>query len=132
MAKGTRQAKSLHELRQEIAHSRDRLARDLSGLRYEFDFPLKLRKSVQRNTGVWISAMAVAGVLLSFLPARRKIVKVKAGTADREGKGEKQKKGILEAGAFLAIARIAAAMLKPALTSYLTSKLSGKATRQRV
>ena len=128
MAQGTRQTKSLHELRQEIAHSRDRLARDLSGLRYEFDFPLKLRKSVQRNTGVWISAMAVAGVVVSFLPARRKTVKVKA---ESEGKAEKQKKGMLEAGAVLAIARIAAAMLKPALTSYLTSKLTGKPPRGR-
>ena len=40
MAKGTGQKKSLHDLRQEIAHSRDRLARDLGGLRYELDFPL--------------------------------------------------------------------------------------------
>lgn len=132
MAKGTGQTKSLHELRQEIAHSRDRLARDLSGLRYEFDFPLKVRKSVQRNTGTWISAMAVAGVILSFLPARRKTVKVKAEPRDGGAKSEKQKKGMLEAGAFLAIARIAAAMLKPALTSYLTSKLTGKVPRQRV
>lgn len=131
MAKATGQTKSLHDLRQEIAHSRDRLARDLSGLRYEFDFPLKLRKSVQRHTATWISAVAVIGVIISFLPRRRKSVRLNADD-NRGARVEKQKKGILEAGVLMAAARIAAAMLKPALTNYLTSKLSGKGSRHRV
>lgn len=131
MAKGTRQTKSLHELRQEIAHSRDRLTREVSGLRYELDFPLKLRKSVQRNTGIWISAMAVAGVVISFLPARTKKIKIKAdNSGGGKRKGEEEKKGILGAGLLLALARIAVRMLKPALMSYLTVKLRGPARRR--
>ena len=66
MAQEPGQEKSLHQLRQEIAHSRDRLARDLGGLRYELDFPLKFRKSFQRQTVVWITAAVVIGVVLKF------------------------------------------------------------------
>ena len=78
MAKEPGQEKSLHQLRQEIAHSRDRLARDLSGLRYELDFPLKFRKSFQRQTVVWITAAVVVGVVFAVMPARTKKVPVKA------------------------------------------------------
>jgi hypothetical protein len=117
MAKGTGQKKPLHELRQEIAHSRDRLARDLSGLRYEMNLPLKFRKSVQRNTSVWIAATAVVGVLFTMLPRKKKIV-VKAKT------GEDQKKGILEAGFAVGALKLAATLLRPAVTSYLTRRMA--------
>jgi hypothetical protein len=78
MAQEPGQEKSLHELRQEAAHSRDRLARDLSGLRYELDFPLKLRRSFQRQTVLWIGAAIVVGVVIAVMPARTKKVRVKA------------------------------------------------------
>jgi hypothetical protein len=120
MAKGTGQKKQLHQLRQEIAHSRDRLARDLSGLRYELDFPLKFRKSVQRHTGTWVSGVAVLGVLFTMLPRRKKVVvKAKAGA-----KGEEQKKGLLEAGFALGALKLAARMLQPAITSYVTRRMA--------
>ena len=95
MAKDPGQEKSLHELRQEVAHSRDRLARDLSGLRYELDFPLKFRKSFQRQTVLWITAAVVIGVVFAVMPARTKKVQVNTKTKSR---GEEQKKGILGAG----------------------------------
>jgi hypothetical protein len=117
MAKGTGQTKSLHDVRQEIAHSRDRLARDLSGLRYEFDFPLKFRKSVQRNTGTWIAAVAVVGVLFTMLPRKKKVV-VKAKSDERE------KKGILEAGFALGALKLAVNLLRPALTNYVARRMA--------
>src|SRR5438045_8646122 len=98
MAQKPGQAKSLHELRQEAAHSRDRLARDLSGLRYELDFPLKFRKSFQRSTTVWVAAAAVLGVLVAMTLCRTKKLKVKATSSS---KGEREKEGILEAGVAL-------------------------------
>ena len=64
-------------MRQEIAHSRDRLARDLSGLRYELDFPLKFRKSFQRQTVIWIAAAIALGVVLAVMPSRTKKIYVK-------------------------------------------------------
>src|SRR3712207_8065637 len=74
MAQNSKSQRPDHELRQEIAHSRDRLARDLDGLRYELDFPLKLRKSFQRRTAVWIAAAAVIGLAIAARPPKRKIV----------------------------------------------------------
>src|SRR5437868_14780098 len=78
MAQKPGQGKSLHELRQEAAHSRDRLARDLEGLRYELDFPLKFRKSFQRQTVFWVGAALALGVLTAVMPARTKKMPVRA------------------------------------------------------
>src|SRR3977135_3784191 len=95
MAQEPGQEKSLHELRQEAAHSRDRLARDLTGLRYELDFPLKFRKSFQRQTVLWSGTAIVVGVIFAVMPARTKKVRVNAKPKSR-GKGEKE--GLIGAG----------------------------------
>ena len=124
MAQKPGQAKSLHELRQEAAHSRDRLSRDLSGLRYELDFPLKFRKSFQRQTVLWIGAAIVLGVVLAVLPARTKKVRVKMKTKDR---GQQQKEGILGAGLALGALKLVATMLKPTITAFVAKKMSGYA-----
>jgi hypothetical protein len=121
MAKEPGQEKSLHELRQEIAHSRDRLARDLSGLRYELDFPLKFRKSFQRQTVVWITAAVVIGVVLAMMPARTKKVPMKAKTRIDP------KEGILGAGLALGALKLAVTLLKPAVTSFISKKMSSYA-----
>jgi len=124
MAQKPGQGKSLHELRQEAAHSRDRLARDLSGVRYELDFPLKFRKSFQRQTVLWIGAAIVVGVVFAVMPARRKKVRIKAKGKSR---GEQQKEGILGAGLALGVLKLVATMLKPTVTAYVAKKMSGYA-----
>ena len=124
MAEKSGQAKSLHELRQEAAHSRDRLGRDLSGLRYELDFPLKFRKSFQRQTVLWIGAAIVVGFIIVTLPARTKKVRIKTKTKSR---GEQQKEGILGAGLALGALKLVATLLKPTITSYVAKKMSGYA-----
>jgi hypothetical protein len=111
-------------LRQEIAHSRDRLARELGGLRYELDFPLKFRKSFQRRTGVWLTAAAVLGVLFTAVPRKKKVI-VKAKT------GDEQKKGILEAGFAIAALKFAATLLRPALTNYIAQRVTARAATPR-
>jgi len=107
-----------------VAHSRDRLARDLSGLRYELDFPLKFRKSFQRQTVLWITAAVVVGVVFAVMPARTRKVHINAKTSSR---GEEQKKGILGAGLALGALRFAATLLKPAVTQFVSKKMSGYA-----
>jgi hypothetical protein len=124
MAEKPGQAKSTHELRQQAAHSRDRLGRDLSGLRYELDFPLKFRKSFQRQTVLWIGAAIVIGVLIVALPARTKKVRVKTSGKSR---GEHQKEGILGAGLALGALKLVATMLKPTITQFVAKKMSGYA-----
>jgi hypothetical protein len=127
MAQKPGQDKSLHELRQEAAHSRDRLARDLGGVRYELDFPLKFRKSFQRQTVLWVGAAIVLGVVLAVMPARTKKVQVKAG--DRKGRGEKQKEGLLGAGLAIGALRLLATALKPTITAFVAKQVSGYAAR---
>ena len=124
MAQKPGQEKSLHELRQQAAHSRDRLARDLGGLRYELDFPLKFRKSFQRQTVIWIGAAILVGVVLVMLPARTKKIRIQAKTKSR---GEQQKEGILGAGLALGALKLVATMLKPTIASYVAKKMSGYA-----
>jgi hypothetical protein len=122
MAKKPGQEKSLHELRQEIAHSRDRLGRDLSGLRYELDFPLKFRKSFQRQTVVWITAAVVIGVVFAVMPARTRKIRVK-----REKARSHPKEEILGAGLALGALKLAVTLFKPAIMSFISKKMSGYA-----
>ena len=124
MAQKSGQGKSLHELRQEAAHSRDRLSRDLSGLRYELDFPLKFRKSFQRQTVIWIGAAIVIGVLIVALPPKTKKVRARPTPKSR---GEKEKEGILGAGLALGVLKLVATMLKPTITAYVAKKMGGYA-----
>ena len=111
-------------MRQAAAHSRDRLGRDLSGLRYELDFSLKFRKSFQRQTVLWIGAAIVVGVVFAVMPARTRKVQVKMKTKD---KGEQQKEGIIGAGLALGALKLLATMLKPTITAFVAKKMSGYA-----
>lgn len=124
MAQKPGQEKSLHELRQEAAHSRDRLARDLGGLRYELDFPLKFRKSFQRQTVLWVGAAILVGVIIATLPARTKKVRVNVKSKSR---GEREKEGILGAGLAIGALKLVATMLKPTITAFLAKQVSGYA-----
>ena len=130
MAKKRQPDREFHELRQEIAHSRDRLGRDLSGLGYELDFPLKFRKSFQRNAGVWISAAVLTGVayMARALPTK-KIVYATDSKTGQKAKGQEQKKGLLAAGLAMGGLRFAATLLRPVVVRFVTQKLGGYATR---
>ncbi len=112
------QEKSLHQLRQEAAHSRDWLARDLSGLRYELDFPLKFRKSFQRQTVVWVAAAIAAGVVIVVLPARTK--KIEVGPRRKKHPREE----ILGAGLALGALKFAATLLRPVVAKFIARKVN--------
>jgi hypothetical protein len=127
MAKKPGQEKSLHQLRQEIAHSRDWLARDLSGLRYELDFPLKFRKSFQRQTALWITAAVVIGVVFAVMPARTKKVPLNVKAKTRSD----AKEGILGAGLALGALKLAVTLLRPTITTFISKKMSGSAAAPR-
>jgi hypothetical protein len=125
MAQKSEQDESNSELRQKIAHSREQMARDLSGLRYELDFPMKFRKSFQRSTIPWIGAAAVVGIVFAFMPARTKKVYVAGKKKNEQGKK------FLEAGFMVAAAKLAATLLKPIVVGYLTKRMSGAGSKPR-
>ena len=113
------------ELREEIARSRERLTRDLRGLRYELDFPRKIRRSFQTQTVLWLAAAAAAGLLFTVLPRRKKKVYVDLKS------GKKSTGRILEAGFLLGALKIAANVLKPVIVSFLKDKVSAFASGPR-
>ncbi len=120
MAEESGQDKSLNELRKEIGHSRDLLARDISGLRYELDFPLKIRQSFQRQTVIWIAAAVVIGVALAVMPARTKEIRV--NTRGRS-KGKRQQEGVLGASIALGALKLATTLLKPVVVGFVRKKM---------
>jgi hypothetical protein len=122
MAKEPGREQSFDELKIEIARSRDRMSRDLRVFRREIDIPRRVKRSFQRQTGVWITAAVVVGALLIVLPARRKVVEVEA----RPRKKGKQPK-LVEAGFALGALKFAATLLKPMIISFVTRKMRGYA-----
>ena|SRR5438128_814418 len=128
MAKESRRQQSSDDLKLDLARSRDRVARDLRSLRYELDFPRKIKRSFQRQTVVWVTAAVVVGTLIVLLPMRRKTVYVKKPAP--EGKKDK-KSGVLEAGFALGALKFAATLLKPALVSFVTRKMRTYGDRPR-
>ncbi len=106
------------ELKEEIERSRTRVAREVRGLRYELDFPGKIRRSFRRHPVPWIAAATVVGLVLAFGPLRRRKVHVDAKS------GGKSKSKLLEAGFLLGALKIAATVLKPVIVPFLQRKVS--------
>ncbi len=119
MAKKSRPSKPADELKIEIARSRDQIARDFRGLRYELDIPRRIRRSFRQQTPVWIGAAVAVGALLVLLPMRKKKVYVDART------GGKGKQKVAQAGFALAAAKLGASLLKPIIIKFVTQKMGG-------
>jgi len=107
-------------IKSDIALSRDRMARELSGLRYELDIPRKIKNSFRDQTAIWIGALAVVGLLIAIAPARKKKIYVRAKDNSKENG-----KGLLEAGALVGVMKFAATLLRPALVKFVTSRITG-------
>ena len=107
-------------IKSDIALSRERMGREISGLRYELDFPRKLKNSFRDQPAIWIGALAVVGLLIAIAPARKKKVYVQAKDNSKENG-----KGLLEAGALVGVLKFAATLLRPALMKFVTSKITG-------
>lgn len=125
MAKESGTDGSLNEIKRRIEQSRYELGRDLSGLRYELDIPLKIKKSFQRNTVVWVAAAVVLGLMFTGGPRRRKKIYV-----DAKGR-KKGKETLVEAGLLLTAVKFAASVLKPVIVSYAMQKLNAFSGAQR-
>ena len=88
-------SESINELKTEIAGSRQRLSRELQGLRYELDIPAKFRRSFRKQTGSWISAAAAVGALIALAPMRKKKVYVDARSR-RKGDKKLMQTGLIQ------------------------------------
>jgi type IV secretory pathway component VirB8 len=125
MAEKSGHNKSIDELRAEIAGSRERVGRDLYGLRYELDFPAKLRRSFREQTVSWITAAAAVGALIALAPMRRKKIYVDAKSS------RKSQKKLLETGFALAALKVVASLARPVIVEFVKNRLTDFAGKSR-
>ena len=125
MAKKSGRNKSTDELRAEIAHSRERVARDLRGLHYELDFPAKLRRSFQEQTVAWLTAAAAVGTLVVLLPLRKKKIYI-----DKKS-GRRSQRKLVETGFALGALKIAASLVRPVIVDLVKNRLTDFAGQSR-
>jgi hypothetical protein len=118
MAEKSGRNKSIDELTTEIAQSRERLARDLRGLRYELDFPAKFRRSFREQTVSWLTAAAAVGALIALAPMRKKKIYVDAKNS------RKTKKKLVETGLALGALKIAASLARPVIVEFVKNRLT--------
>ncbi len=125
MAEKSGSGQSNAELRQQISQTRALVARDIGGVRYELDFPLKFKKAFQRNTVVWIGAAVAVGLLVALLRARtHKVYLSAAGKKVRS-----PNKTLLESGALIGALKLGMTLLQPMVVSYFAKKGAKKSNR---
>jgi hypothetical protein len=125
MAEKSGHNKSIDELIAEIAQSRDRVTRDLRGLRYEVDFAAKFRRSFREQTISWLTAAAAVGALVALAPMRKKKIYVDAKS------GSKSQKKLVETGLGLAVLKIAANMVRPVVVEFLKNRFTDFGSQPR-
>ena len=120
-------SESTDELKGEIAGSRERVARELQGLRYELDFPAKFRRSFQKQTGSWITAAAAVGALIALAPMRKKKVYVDASS---RRKGDKK---LMQTGLAMAAIKLVGNLARPVIMEFVKNRFfySGESSRGR-
>ena len=118
-------SESINELKSEIADSRERVARELRGLRYELDLPAKFRRSFREQTVSWLSAAAAVGAVIALAPMRKKKIYV-----DAKG-GRKSQKKLVETGLALGVLKIAANLVRPVIVEFVKNRLTDFGGRSR-
>lgn len=128
MAEKSGSEQSNTELRRRIASSRAGVVRDVRGLSYELDFPLKIKKSFQRNTVYWVGGALAFGLLLALLRARTH--KVYLSAAGKKVRGVPGNKNLLDAGILLSTLKLAGPFLQPIVAGYFAKKGAKKGQRE--
>ena len=120
-------SESINELKAQVAGSRERLARELQGLRYELDFPAKFRRSFRKQTGSWIGAAAAVGALIALAPLRKEKVYVDAGS---RRKGDKK---LMATGLAVAAIKLVGNLARPVIMEFVKNRFfySGEPSRGR-
>jgi len=117
--------KSIDELRAEIAGSRERVGRDLRGLRHELDFPAKFRRSFREQTVSWVSAATAVGALIALAPMRKKKIYI-----DAKRRRESTKK-LAETGFALGALKVVASLVRPVIVEFVKNRLTGVTGKSR-
>ena len=125
MAEKSAGNKSIDELKAEIADSRERVGRDLYGLRHELNFPAKFRRSFREQTVSWITAAGAVGALIALAPMRMKKIYVDAKSS------RKSQKKLIETGFALAALKVVASLARPVIIEFVKNRLTDFGGRPR-
>jgi hypothetical protein len=126
MAEKSESTETPVELRQRIASSRQLVARDMGGLRYELNFPLKLKKAFHRHTAVFVGTALALGLLVALLRTRTKKIYLSAG-----GSKVQLNKALLDSGLLLGAIKMGMTLVQPMVASYFAKKGAKKGARAR-
>src|SRR5262245_27659209 len=120
-------SESIDELTAQIARSRQRLGRDLRGLRYELDFPARFRRSFRQQTVSWLSAAAAVGALIALAPMRKKKIYIDAKSR------RKADKKLMQTGVALAAMKLVGNLVRPVIMEFVKNRFfySGDPSRGR-
>lgn len=113
------------ELKEQIARSRAEITRDVRGLRYELDFPRKIRRSFQTQTLLWIGGAIAIGAVLTVMSRGRKKIYLDAKS------GAKSSSKLLTVGFALGAVRFAADLFKPMIMKFVERKLGTYSSKGR-
>jgi hypothetical protein len=125
MAETPGRNKSIDELTAEIVSSRERVGRELRGLRHELDFPAKFRRSFREQTVSWITAATAVGALIALAPMRKKKIYVDAKSS------RKSQKKLVETGFALAALKVVAGLARPVIVEFVKNRLTDFAGKSR-
>jgi hypothetical protein len=125
MAETPGRNKSIDELTAEIVSSRERVGRELRGLRHELDFPAKFRRSFREQTVSWITAATAVGALIALAPMRKKKIYVDAKSS------RKSQKKLVETGFALAALKVVAGLARPVIVEFVKNRLTHFAGKSR-
>jgi hypothetical protein len=121
-AKGSRMAQvndAKRRVIEEIARARSELSGVTSAVKEQLNFPRRFTVVWRKYSWTWMGLAALAGWILSRLPSRKKKVYIQAGKRVRRGKGFVD----TVVGQLWSLSW---SVTKPALTAYLTRKMSQK------
>ncbi len=118
-------SESISELTAEVARSRQRVATELRGLRYELDFAAKFRRSFRKQTVSWLSAAAAVGALIALAPMRKRKVYVDASSR------RKADKKLMATGLGLAAMKLVANLARPVVVEFVKNRLFASEGRSR-
>jgi hypothetical protein len=104
---------------EEIARARSELSGVTSAVKEQLNFPRRFTVVWRKYSWTWMGLAALAGWILSRLPSRKKKVYIQAGKRVRRGKGFVD----TVVGQLWSLSW---SVTKPALTAYLTRKMSQK------
>ena len=126
MAEKSRSSETPVELRQKIASSRELVAREMGGLRYELNFPLKLKKAFQRHTVVFVGAALALGCWWHCCARGRRRF-----TSAPWQKVRSPNKTLLDSGRLLGSVKLAMTLVQPMVVSYFAKKGAKKGDQSR-